>query len=175
MEIRTVEDIRRIHEEFAKKLQRRIEAFREGKVRGLEVVVKEKEDDLARLEERCKRLRTAKEQVIRRYDEEIRRCEEAISRLEKEVEEGRKALERAAAEPGPDAGPDTHPSATPVVDVNTAPRAELAALPGIGPALARAIEENRPYSTLEELSLKVSGIGARKLDMLRGRLTVSGS
>jgi len=62
----------------------------------------------------------------------------------------------------------------PLLDVNTATAAELASLPGVGPGLARAMVERRPYDRVEEL-LKVPGIGARKLDMLRELVTISGS
>lgn len=61
------------------------------------------------------------------------------------------------------------------VDVNRAGIAELSALPGIGPKLARRIvafrEEHGPFRKVEEL-LAVKGIGPRLLERLRDRLTV---
>lgn len=52
------------------------------------------------------------------------------------------------------------------VDLNTAPAAELATLPGVGPKLAAAIvsyrEEQGKFSSIEQL-LNVSGIGEVKL------------
>lgn len=58
-----------------------------------------------------------------------------------------------------------------LVNINTASAAELERLPGIGPALAAAIVEERqrggPYATPEDL-LRVSGIGDKKLAKLIG-------
>ncbi len=56
-----------------------------------------------------------------------------------------------------------------VINVNTAPEADLERLPGIGPALAAAIvewrENNGPFTTVDDL-LAVPGIGPAKLDGL---------
>lgn len=56
-----------------------------------------------------------------------------------------------------------------LVNVNTAGVEELQALPGIGPALAAAIVEEReangPFDTVEDL-LRVGGIGEKKLEKL---------
>lgn len=61
------------------------------------------------------------------------------------------------------------------VDINSAAAAELAALPGLGEALAARIvawrAENGPFSSVEAL-LEVPGIGPGKLDGLRDRLRV---
>ncbi len=62
------------------------------------------------------------------------------------------------------------------VDINTATVAELAALPGIGEAKAKAIVEHRtadPFKTVDDLK-KVKGIGDKMLESLRGSITVSG-
>jgi competence ComEA-like helix-hairpin-helix protein len=59
----------------------------------------------------------------------------------------------------------------PVVNINTAAREVLMALPGIGPELALRIEENRPYATVGELR-KVRGIGRRTLERLRDHITL---
>lgn len=53
-----------------------------------------------------------------------------------------------------------------VVDLNDAPVEALDALPGIGPATARAIVAGRPYRAVDEL-LRVRGIGAARLRALR--------
>lgn len=57
-----------------------------------------------------------------------------------------------------------------VVDINFATEAELDALPGIGPALAKDIIQSRPYSSTEELD-RVKGISkkmaARLLPLVR--------
>ena len=60
------------------------------------------------------------------------------------------------------------------VDLNTATVEELATLPGIGPAKARAIVEYRGkqrFSTPEEL-MQVQGVGAKLFERLRDHVTV---
>jgi competence ComEA-like helix-hairpin-helix protein len=52
------------------------------------------------------------------------------------------------------------------VNLNTATRAELEALPGVGPALARRIIAGRPYRTVEDLE-RVPGIGPAAMAKLR--------
>jgi competence protein ComEA len=60
------------------------------------------------------------------------------------------------------------------VDLNTASAQELDALPGVGPATAAAIvshrEERGPFTSVDDL-LDVRGIGAAKLEGLRGLVT----
>ena len=61
------------------------------------------------------------------------------------------------------------------VDVNTASAAELASLPGIGASKAAAIiaeREKKPFATVDDLE-RVRGIGARTVDDLRGKVSVS--
>ncbi len=61
------------------------------------------------------------------------------------------------------------------LDLNRATVEELEALPGIGPALARRIVEYRerygPFQRLEDL-LEIKGIGPKRLEALRGLVTV---
>lgn len=61
------------------------------------------------------------------------------------------------------------------IDVNRASEADLTALRGIGPALARRIvayrEANGPFRSVEEL-VQVKGIGAAKLEGFRDQATV---
>jgi competence protein ComEA len=56
------------------------------------------------------------------------------------------------------------------VNVNTATAAELEALPGIGPVIARRIIEGRPYRSVGELDT-VKGIGKRRLEEIRPLVT----
>jgi competence protein ComEA len=58
------------------------------------------------------------------------------------------------------------------VDVNTADRKTLEALPGVGPQTAQAIMVARPFSSVDDLE-RVSGIGPAKMAELRDRVTVS--
>lgn len=62
-----------------------------------------------------------------------------------------------------------------VVDINTADRAELETLPGIGPATSAAIEawrtDNGPFRSIEDL-LEVPGIGPAKLAAIADRVVV---
>jgi comEA protein len=63
-----------------------------------------------------------------------------------------------------------------LIDLNTASASELDLLPGIGPALAQRIIEYRNrrngFKTVGEL-LQVSGIGPKKLEAIKDRVTVN--
>jgi competence protein ComEA len=69
------------------------------------------------------------------------------------------------------------PSAGKRVNINTAGSAELQMLPGIGPALAQRILEDREkhgaYATVEQLD-RVRGIGPKTIEKLRAMATVEG-
>ena len=68
--------------------------------------------------------------------------------------------------------PPVRPAAF-TVDINSADEAELAQLPGLGPATARRIVDHRrdvgPFATIESL-LDVPGIGPATLDAMRPHL-----
>lgn len=61
------------------------------------------------------------------------------------------------------------------VNINTASEAELTALPGIGPAKAKAIvayrTQNGAFKSADDL-VKVSGIGGKTLERLKPEVTV---
>ena len=63
-----------------------------------------------------------------------------------------------------------------LIDLNHAGAAELDLLPGIGPALSQRIVEYRQrhggFKTIQEIQ-QVSGIGPKKYQALRDRITVS--
>jgi competence protein ComEA len=50
------------------------------------------------------------------------------------------------------------------VNVNTAPADSMALhLPGVGPAVAQRVVENRPYKSCDDLKNTVPGIGEKKI------------
>lgn len=57
------------------------------------------------------------------------------------------------------------------VNINTASKDQLVALPGIGPAKAQAIIDGRPYKTPEDI-MKVKGIKQRLYNKIKDNITV---
>lgn len=62
-------------------------------------------------------------------------------------------------------------SASAAIDLNTADQKTLEELPGIGPALAKAIIAGRPYKTVDDLK-KVKGISDSKLKAIKAKATI---
>jgi len=58
------------------------------------------------------------------------------------------------------------------VNLNSADQAALEALPGIGPAHAKAIIAGRPYKSVDDLE-KVKGLGQARIDALKRLVTTS--
>lgn len=94
----------------------------------------------------------------------------------------RKAMARPAPAISPgDAAPATRPAVRPggsprlapgrVVNINTATREELDALPGIGPVKAQAIVDARPFRTKEDV-MKVKGIKQGEFSKIRALISV---
>ena len=90
------------------------------------------------------------------------------------------AAEKAAAVPAKAAPPSAPAASAPKtgaampagpVDINSASESALEALPGVGPATAKAIIAGRPFASVDDLG-KVKGIGAAKIASLRGLVTV---
>ena len=63
------------------------------------------------------------------------------------------------------------------INLNTATKDELVALPGVGPAKAQAIVDYRKahgaFKSVEELK-DVKGIGAKRYEKIKGELAVTG-
>jgi hypothetical protein len=57
------------------------------------------------------------------------------------------------------------------VDLNTASDKELGALPGVGPATAKKIISNRPYSSVDDL--KKAGVSESEINKIRDMVTAS--
>jgi hypothetical protein len=67
-------------------------------------------------------------------------------------------------------------SAAELVNINTADKATLETLPGVGPSIAQSIIDNRPYATIQEIS-KANGIGepgSSSYEKIKDSITVSG-
>lgn len=94
-------------------------------------------------------------------DSEVKEEEETHSQ---EVEEAETPSQESEEEPAPEENS--------LIDINIADVSALVDLPGVGPALAERIIQNRPYETLNELT-EVKGLGAKSLEEFRDLITVS--
>lgn len=59
------------------------------------------------------------------------------------------------------------------IDVNTASLSQLQRLPRVGPVLAQAIIDGRPYRSINDLR-RVRGVGQKTLENMRSMLSVPG-
>ena len=90
----------------------------------------------------------------------------------------RESLAQAASQsqPAPQQQPTAQPGAAPLLNLNTATAADLAKLPGIGPAVAARIVEHRQkagsFKKIEEL-MNVKGIGEKTFLKLKPLVTVT--
>ena len=87
----------------------------------------------------------------------------------KKAEPAKEATKKVAARPAEKAV--VAPSTGGTIDLNTADAATLEELPGIGPALAKAIIDGRPYKSVDELD-DVKGIGPAKLAQIKPKVRV---
>lgn len=96
------------------------------------------------------------------------------------LSDGQKVLVPARAEEGaaaaaPGGGAASQTDVGSLVNINLATADQLQALSGVGEATARAIVEDReahgPFSSVEDL-MRVSGIGQKKFDKLKGQICV---
>lgn len=76
----------------------------------------------------------------------------------------------AAADSAPPAAPAVPPKPK-LVNVNTATKAEVEKLPGIGPVLAMRIIAARPYKMVDELK-KIEGLGDKTFAQIKDLITV---
>jgi competence protein ComEA len=71
----------------------------------------------------------------------------------------------------PKTGTTAKPAPGKLVNLNTAPKEELDALPGIGPVKAQAIIDARPFKTIEDV-MKVKGIKQGEFSKIKDLITV---
>jgi predicted flap endonuclease-1-like 5' DNA nuclease len=102
---------------------------------------------------------------------------ETASRASEKKAEATTAREPARTEsrekPAPAARTEARPASSGRVDLNTATVAELEGLPGIGPAYAKRIVDNRPYASVADLSK--AGVPASTIDKIRSQVRVAPS
>lgn len=74
--------------------------------------------------------------------------------------------------PPPEGVESTKTSHARRIDINTASLRELQRLPRVGPVLAQAIVDARPYRTIQDLR-RVRGVGAKTFESMKPLLSVS--
>jgi hypothetical protein len=100
MEIKTVEDVVKAHNEFAQRVQKRVEALSGGKPS--EAPAEEKVEEINLFRGKLKEITATRDEAIRRYDDEIRRLKASITHLEKEIKGSGKGPEKSAPGTRPD-------------------------------------------------------------------------
>lgn len=98
---------------------------------------------------------------------EAKAAAKAEKKADAEKRESRAAESRSEKKATPE---KTLPSGE-KIDINTASAAELESLPGVGAATARKIMENRPYSSVADLSR--AGVPDSTIDRIRGMVRTS--
>jgi competence protein ComEA len=88
--------------------------------------------------------------------------------------EGIRALVQVAPAAAKSKKAMTSSPASAKVNINTADKATLETLPGVGGPTAQAIIDGRPYKSIDDLD-RVRGLGRRRLDALRDRVTAGES
>lgn len=89
----------------------------------------------------------------------------AASDLKKASKEAKTTAKSAASAAATKLAPGTK------ININTADKASLEALPEIGPVKAQAIIDGRPYKSPEDI-MKVSGIKQKTFDAIKGYIVV---
>jgi len=108
----------------------------------------------------------------------VGRAETASRASEKKAEtttarEPARTESREKPAPARAAKSEARPATSGPVDLNTATVAELEGLPGIGPAYAKRIVDNRPYASVVDLSK--AGLPASTIDKIRSQVRVAPS
>ena len=102
-----------------------------------------------------------------------------VKEAQKEVKSAATAAAKDVAKPAKEAQKEAKSAAKSAsaavqgakVNINTADKAALDALPGIGPVKAQAIIDGRPYKTIEDV-MKVSGIKEKVFEKIKDMITV---
>lgn len=95
MEVKTIDDILKLQDEFVQKVQKQMEMVSKGKAPSADLLLKEKKELLLHYKERLEAATASREEAVHRYDEDIRHHNEQITRLEKEIKAEKKAIKQS--------------------------------------------------------------------------------